>query len=400
MDSGYYAAMTGLVARTQALDTAASNLANAGTPGYRAEREYFRSALLRPGAADSQLGRTVNNYGLLGGDHLSSAQGALQSNRKFPDMKALADDLHAKGLKLGVYSSPGPRTCAGYPGSYAHEAQDARTFAAWGVDYLKYDWCSGGDVYNRIAMHAVYQRMGDALLASSRPIVFSLCTYGWGDVETWGASAGGNLWRTTDDINDSWESMIFNIESQVKSASQAGPGHWNDPDMLEIGNRDMTDEDFAAHRSDLGGITASAQRAHMTDTEYRTHMSLWALSAAPLLAGNDLRKMSEATRAILLNKEVIAIDQDPLGKQAVPHREGDLETWIKPLADGSVCIGVVNLGSSDTQVTVKASDLGLSGTVKSARDLWTHNDVSFADGKYSARVPAHGILMLRARSAE
>jgi alpha-galactosidase len=323
------------------------------------------------------------------------ANGTLQSNHKFPDMKALADYLHLKGLKLGIYSSPGPRTCAGYPGSYGHEEQDARTFAAWGVDYLKYDWCSADDIYNRDAMHAAYQKMGDALSATGRSIVFSLCTYGWGGVEQWGASAGGNLWRTTDDINDSWQSMILNGESQVKAAAYARSGHWNDPDMLEIGNRDMTDEEFAAHRSDLGGISASAQRTHMTDTEYRTHMSLWALSAAPLLAGNDIRTMSDATREILLNKEVIAIDQDPLGKQAVPIRNGDLETWIKPLHDGSVAVAVVNLGSSAAQVTVNSSDLGLKGSVRKGRELWKHADVTFTDGRYSANVPAHGILMLR-----
>jgi alpha-galactosidase len=323
------------------------------------------------------------------------ANGVLSSNRKFPDMKALADHLHAKGLKLGVYSSPGPRTCAGYPGSYGHEEQDARTLAAWGIDYLKYDWCSAGDIYSRDVMRAVYQKMGDALQAAGRPIMFSLCTYGWGGVEKWGSSVGGNLWRTTDDIMDSWPSMIDNIHTQVKDEPYAGPGHWNDPDMLEIGNRLMTDEEFAAHRGDLGGIPGSVQRPHMSDIEYRTHMSLWALSAAPLLAGNDIRSMSEATREILLNREVIAVDQDPLGKQAVPGRNGELETWIKPLAGGSIAVGVVNLGASAAQATVDAADLPLKGTLTSARDLWAHKNVTFKDGKYSAIVPAHGILLLR-----
>ncbi len=323
------------------------------------------------------------------------ANGVLSSNRKFPDMKALADYLHGKGLKLGIYSSPGPRTCAGYPGSYGHEEQDARTFAAWGVDYVKYDWCSAGDIYSVDSMHAVYQKMGDALRATGRPIVFSLCSYGWGGVEKWGTSAGGNLWRTTDDIIDSWQSMIDNAHNQVKDAPFAQPGHWNDPDMLEIGNRLMTDEEFAAHRSDLGGISASLQRPHMTDAEYRTHMSLWALSAAPLLAGNDIRHMSDATREILLNRDVIAIDQDPSGKQAVPLRHGDLETWIKPLADGGVAAGVVNLGSSATQATIHAADLHLKGKPKSARNLWTHANVTFKSGKYAAIVPGHGILLLR-----
>jgi alpha-galactosidase len=299
------------------------------------------------------------------------AEGNLRPNHKFPDMKGLADYLHARGLKLGIYSSPGPRTCAEYPASYGHEAQDAKTFASWGVDYLKYDWCSAGSIYKNSQLQPVYQKMGVALEATGRPIVFSLCEYGLGDVQTWGKDMGGNLWRTTDDIRDSWTSMIANVEKQVPTAPYAGPGHWNDPDMLEIGN------------------------GHMTDAEYRTHMSLWALSAAPLLAGNDIRKMSPATKAILLNKEVIAVDQDSLGKQAIPVRNGQLETWIKPLADGSVAVGVVNFGPSAADATIDASELHLSGKVRHARDLWAHKNVKFRSGKYSANVPSHGILMLR-----
>lgn len=289
-------------------------------------------------------------------------------------MKALADYVHSKGLKLGIYSSPGPRTCGGYPGSYGHEEQDARQYAAWGIDYLKYDWCSASSIYKNEQLQPVYQRMGDALQATGRPIVFSLCEYGMGGVEKWGPEVGGNLWRTTGDIRDEWDSMIDNIERQVPTAPFAGPGHWNDPDMLEIGN------------------------GHMTDEEYRTHMSLWALTAAPLLAGNDIRTMSEATKSILLNKEVIAVDQDPLGKQASPVKHGDLETWIKPLADGAVAVGVVNLGSAAAKATVNASDLRLGGTPKMARDLWSQKDVKFADGSYSAMVPSHGVLMLRVSS--
>jgi alpha-galactosidase len=299
------------------------------------------------------------------------AQGNLQSNHKFPDMKALADYVHSKGLKLGIYSGPGPRTCGGYPASYGHEEQDARTFAAWGIDYLKYDWCSATRIYNDDQLKAVYQKMGDALEATGRPIVYSLCEYGLGSVERWGPAVGGNLWRTTGDISDEWSSMIGNVEKQVPTAPYAGPGHWNDPDMLEIGN------------------------GHMTDDEYRTHMSLWALAAAPLLAGNDIRIMSVKTKSILLNKEVIAIDQDPLGKQASPVKSGDLETWIKPLADGGVAVGVVNLGPAATKATVDSSDLQIAGPVKKARDLWTHKNVKFTNGAYSANVPSHGVLLLR-----
>jgi len=299
------------------------------------------------------------------------AQGNLRSNHKFPDMKALAEYVHSRGLKLGIYSSPGPRTCGSYPASYGHEDQDAKMWASWGIDYLKYDWCSAGAIYKDDALQPVYQKMGDALAATGRPIVYSLCEYGMGDVEKWGHEVGGNLWRTSGDIRDEWASMIDNIEKQVKTAPYAGPGHWNDPDMLEIGN------------------------GHMSDDEYRTHMSLWALTAAPLLAGNDIRTMSEVTKSILMNKEVIAVDQDPLGKQASPVKKGDLETWIKPLSDGSVAVGIVNLGSSAAQTTAHASDLHLAHAVTKARDLWSHNEVQFVSGAYAASVPSHGVLLLR-----
>jgi alpha-galactosidase len=303
------------------------------------------------------------------------AQGNLPANHKFPDMKALADYVHSKGLKLGIYSSPGPRTCASYPGSYGFEEQDAKTFAAWGIDYLKYDWCGARLIYKNDALQPVYQKMGDALQATGRPIIYSLCEYGMGSVEKWGPNVGGNLWRTTGDIRDAWDSMIENVEKQVPTAAYAGPGHWNDPDMLEVGN------------------------GHMTDDEYRTHMSLWALVASPLLAGNDIRSMTDVTKSILLNKEVIAIDQDPLGKQASPVKNGDLETWLKPLADGSVAVGVVNLGSSAANATIKPADLGFS-KVKGARDLWAHADVSFQAEGYSAMVPSHGVLLLRVTKAD
>lgn len=298
------------------------------------------------------------------------ANGVLPTNKKFPDMKALADYVHSKGLKIGIYSSPGPRTCGGYPASYGHEEQDAKMFAAWGIDYLKYDWCSASTIYKNDQLQPVYQRMGDALQATGRPIVYSLCEYGMGGVEKWGPEVGGNLWRTTGDIRDEWDSMRDNIQKQVPTAPYAGPGHWNDPDMLEVGN------------------------GHMTDDEYRTHMSLWALTAAPLLAGNDIRSMSETTRSILLNKEVIAIDQDPLGKQASPVTNGKFETWVKILKDGSAAVGVVNLDSAPATTTVKASDLPLKGAVRSARDLWSHADVKFANGEYTASVPTHGVLLL------
>jgi alpha-galactosidase len=302
------------------------------------------------------------------------AQGNITTNSKFPDMKALADYIHSKGLKLGIYSSPGPKTCAGYEGSYQHEAQDARSYASWGIDYLKYDWCSAARVYapDRPTMEAAYAKMGNALLASGRSIVYSLCQYGLLDVGEWGAATGGNLWRTTGDISDHWDSMShIGFDLQPGREKFAGPGHWNDPDMLEIGN---------------GG---------MTDTEYRTHMSLWCLLAAPLLAGNDLRDVQPNILQILANKEAIAIDQDPLGKEAIRvSKQGDLEVWARPLAGGGYAVGLFNRGAASARVTAPWSAIGISGRHK-VRDLWQHQDLGNLAGQYAADVRAHGVVLIR-----
>jgi alpha-galactosidase len=301
------------------------------------------------------------------------AQGNIQTNKKFPDMKALADYVHSKGLKLGIYSSPGPNTCAGYEGTYGHEEQDARTYAAWGIDYLKYDWCGARTLYTDEEMPAIYQKMGDALLKTGRPIVYSLCQYGRLDVWKWGADVGGNLWRTTGDIRDTWDSMSGIGFRQNELAQWAKPGHWNDPDMLEIGN---------------GG---------MSDTEYKTHMSLWAMLAAPLLAGNDLRNMTPETLAILTNREVIAIDQDKLGQQGKQAwKSGDQEIWTRPLAGGATAVAVFNRAKEEAKVMVKWADLGIAKQ-KSVRDLWLQQAVDAAGAEYSASVPGHGVLLLRVK---
>jgi len=300
------------------------------------------------------------------------ADGNIRANEKFPDMKALSDYIHSKGLKLGIYSSPGPKTCAGYEGSFQHEDRDAKTYAAWGIDYLKYDWCSASQVYDYHSMPAVYAKMGEALLHSGRPIVFSLCQYGVFNGPKWGASVDGNSWRTTGDINDSWQSMShIGFDLQLDLAGYAGPGHWNDPDMLEIGN---------------GG---------MTDTEYRTHMSLWSLLAAPLLAGNDLRDVSPDILSMLTNKEVIAIDQDPLGKEATRvAKDGDLEVWARPLSGHAYAVGLFNRGASAAKVTAHWSDIGIGGKAK-VRDLWAHADRGQSANEYSAEVPSHGVVLIR-----
>ena len=302
---------------------------------------------------------------------MRDANGNITTNKKFPDMKALADYVHSKGLKIGIYSSPGPKTCAGYEGSYGHEEQDARTWAAWGIDYLKYDWCSAGRIYKDDEMHAVYQKMGDALHKTGRPIVFSLCQYGRADVWTWGPEVGGNLWRTTGDIRDTWDSMTKIGFGQNDLAKWAAPGHWNDPDMLEIGN---------------GG---------MTNSEYQVHMSLWSLLSAPLLAGNDLRTASPEILAILTNREVIAIDQDKAGHQATRlTKDNEEEIWTKELADGGKAIGFFNRGTSPATMRLKWSDAGITGKHK-VRDLWAKADVKWADSGYEAQVPGHGVVLIR-----
>jgi len=299
------------------------------------------------------------------------AQGNIQANERFSDMKSLANYVHSKGLKIGIYSSPGPKTCAGYEGSYQHEEQDAKQYAAWGFDYLKYDWCSAEQVYKPSQMPEVYKKMHDALAATGRPIVFSLCQYGLTRVWRWGASVGGNLWRTTDDISDNYDRMSLIGFAQNGLERFAGPGHWNDPDMLEIGN------------------------GHMSHDEYVTHMSLWSLLAAPLLAGNDLSKVSPADLAILTNKEVIAVDQDAKGAQGRRvAEEGPLEVWAKPLADGSYAVGLFNRGQSANPVTLQFTGIGIHRAAK-IRDLWAHRDLGSFTGSYTVTVPRHGAVMLK-----
>jgi alpha-galactosidase len=311
------------------------------------------------------------------------ANGVLHPLPTFPDMKALGDYIHSKGLKFGLYSGPGPVTCAGAEASYGHEEQDAQMFASWGVDYLKYDLCSyriimqqesGGDVAKAEAMmRAAYEKMHQAILKTGRPMVFSMCQYGLGEVWTWGPQVGGNMWRTSNDINDTYERMMSIADRQARLAKYAGPGHWNDPDFLEVGNGGMNYE------------------------EQKTHFSMWALMAAPLMAGNDLARMSEETKSILLNREVIAVDQDALGRAGDRvWQEGPLEVWAKPLSGGDVAVGLVNQTTSPTHVTMSLADVGINGEAQ-ARDLWEHKDMGMVRGSYTAEVPGHGIVMLRLR---
>jgi alpha-galactosidase len=301
------------------------------------------------------------------------ANGNIVTNKKFPDMKALADYVHGKGLKIGIYSSPGPETCAGYPGTYGHEEQDARTWAAWGIDYVKYDWCSARNIYSDEEMQAVYQKMGDALRAAGRPIVFSLCQYGRADVWKWGPAVGGNLWRTTGDIRDTWASMTNIGFKQDELAPWAKPGHFNDPDMLEIGN---------------GGMNLD---------EYRTHMSLWSILAAPLLAGNDLGNVPPDIMAILTNRDVIAVDQDKAARQGSrAWQSGEQEIWVRELDGGDRAVAVFNRSAAPATVTVQWAGLKMKPPSR-VRDLWAHRDEHFEGAEHAVTVPAHGVAMWRVR---
>jgi alpha-galactosidase len=299
------------------------------------------------------------------------SDGEIGSNSKFPDMKALSDYVHSKGLKIGIYSSPGPLTCDKYIGTYRHEEQDARTFARWGIDYVKYDWCGAIAVYKPEDMPRVFKKMSDALRATGRPIVFSISQDGENNVWDWAAASGGQLWRTTPDIKDNWARMSWIGFGQDGFEKYAGPGHWNDADMLEVGN---------------GGMTA---------TEYRTHISLWAILASPLIAGHDPRSMTRDTIELLTNREVIAVDQDPLGRQG--HRiskHGELEVWARPLQSGAWAVGLFNRSSAEAKVSVRWAELKLS-PAQPVRDLWAHRDLGEITEGYSAAVPSHGVVMIK-----
>jgi alpha-galactosidase len=304
---------------------------------------------------------------------------------KFPNgMKALSDYVHGKGLKLGLYSDRGTKTCAGKPGSYSYETKDAQTYASWGVDYLKYDNCSPAAGSN---IQTDYTNMANALKATGRPIVFSICAW-W--FYTWETSIG-QLWRTGTDITDTWDKDSHSFISLLNNnggwsgrysgasygspglAQYAVPGHWNDPDMLEVGN---------------GG---------MTDTEYQSHFSLWAIMAAPLIAGNDIRNMSAATKNILTNADVIAVDQDPLGIQGKPiSTSTTLEVWSKKLS-GTQTYAVVlfNRTAASSDITVTWSSLGITSASATVRDLWSHTDLGSTATQYTATVPSHGVVMLK-----
>jgi alpha-galactosidase len=295
---------------------------------------------------------------------------------RFPGgIKPLADYVHSKGLKFGIYTDAGRKTCEGRPGSYGYEEIDAKTYAQWGVDYVKIDWCNS----EGLDAPTQYAKIRDALASSGRKIVFSICEWGQNRPYQW-APAIGNLWRTTGDISDNWDSMIANFDLNAQFANDAKPGAWNDPDMLEIGN---------------GGLSRDESRAHM---------SLWAIAAAPLLAGNDVRLLNDSTREgriakeVLLNREVIAVDQDSLGVQGrmVSNSRSELQVWARPLKDGSHAVVLLNRANVPARINANWARIGISGTTTRVRDLWAHKDTLVTGGGYGTNVPPHGAVMLRA----
>jgi alpha-galactosidase len=306
-------------------------------------------------------------------------------------MKALADFLHSKGLKMGIYSDAGSQTCGGRPGSRGYEFQDAMTYASWGIDYVKYDWCNT----EGLKQEGAYKTIAAALKKAGRPMILSLCEWGQSSPWTWAANVG-HLWRTSGDITNQWEgiksmgdwhalSVMKILEGQDSLRKYAGPGHWNDPDMLEVGNGMPVNED-------------------------RAHFSMWAMIAAPLIAGNDLRNMNKETHSILTNKEVIAVNQDSMGIQGFRYAANDsLETWLKPLKNGAWAIAFLNRKNTPQQVNINWQEQSINDTLSKAvfnpktrtfkvRDLWKKKELGDTKSVLKAIVPAHDVLMLRLRT--
>jgi alpha-galactosidase len=329
---------------------------------------------------------------LLGGAARDAA-GAILANGRFPDMKGLADYIHSKGLKAGLYTSPGPLTCARFTGSYQHEEADAKKFAEWGFDFLKYDWCS----YTRVAggtaltdRQKPYELMGAILKNLNRDVVFNLCQYGMSDVWRWGASVNGNCWRTTGDLGLEKDTELPGFYSigfkNAAHAADAGPGHWNDPDYILIGTVGNA----------FKGDAPPAYTTLTADEQY-SYMSMWVLMAAPLFYSGDMNTLDPFTLNVLCNSEVIGVDQDALGKQArVVRHTAEEFVLAKPMEDGSLAVGLFNLTKQPREMTVAWADLGLKGR-KVVRDLWRQKDTGKADGQFAATVNAHGAALVRLR---
>ncbi len=317
--------------------------------------------------------------------------GMINSNKRFPDMKSLTDYIHAKGLKAGIYTSPGPFTCAGHVSAYGFEEQDIARYVNWGYDFLKYDWCSYSNVGRRDTLPGLqkpYILVSTILSKQKRDIILNLCQYGMGDVWKWGKKVGGNSWRTADDLGGSFQGIGtalfrdgFDVFTKDSLHLYGGPGGWNDPDYLLLG-----------YLSNWKGQTAPTP---LTPNEQYTQVSLWSIQSAPFIFSGDITRMDDFTLGLLTNDEIIEVDQDPMGKPGYRvSKEGDLEVWIRHLEDGSIAAGLFNRGENEAKITAKWSDLGISGKQR-VRDIWRQKDIGNFNESYSEKVSRHGVLMIR-----
>jgi alpha-galactosidase len=318
-------------------------------------------------------------------------KGMINSNKRFPDMKAMTDYIHSKGLKAGIYTSPGTLTCAGHVSAYGYEEKDVARFVEWGFDFLKYDWCSYSKIGRRDTLPDLqkpYILISDILKKQKRDIILNLCQYGMGDVWKWGKEVGGNSWRTAGDLGGSFEGIGkalfrdgFDVYSKDSLHLYGGPGGWNDPDYLLLG-----------YLSNWKGKTVPTP---LSVNEQYTHVSLWSILAAPFIFSGDITRMDDLTLSLLTNDEVIDVDQDPMGKPGYrAAKSGETEVWIRPLEDGSHAVGLFNRGETETKITAYWSDLGISEKQK-VRDIWRQKDLGRFSEKFTARVPGHGVVMVR-----
>jgi alpha-galactosidase len=334
---------------------------------------------VKPGARDAEMGRGPRD-----------AQGRVNPNRRFPDMKALTDYIHARGLKAGIYTSPGPLTCGGHVGAYQHEEDDVRQFVAWGFDFLKYDWCSYGAIApkpDRAALEQPYRQMGAILKRQPRDMVLNLCQYGVGDVWEWGKAVGGQSWRTAGDFGGTFEGIPsalfrdgFDLYSSKGLHRFGGPGGWNDPDYLLLG-----------YLSNWKGKTVLTP---LSPNEQYAHVSLWSLIAAPLIFSGDVTRLDDFTLGLLCNDEVIDVDQDPLGRPGRRvAKDGPLEIWARELEGGSLAVGLFNRGDREARVQARWSDLGLSGPML-VRDLWRQKSLGVFTTEFPVTVARHGVVLV------
>jgi alpha-galactosidase len=319
------------------------------------------------------------------------ARNRVNSNPRFPDMKALTDYIHSRGLKAGIYTSPGPLTCARHVGAWQHEREDVEQFVDWGFDFLKYDWCSYRDIAkdpDRAALQKPYRLMSSLLAKQPRDIILNLCQYGMGNVWEWGKEVGGQSWRTAGDLGGSFDEIGkalfrdgFDVYAERELHRYGSPGGWNDPDYLLIG-----------YLSNWKGETVPTP---LTPNEQYTHVSLWSLIAAPLIFSGDITRLDDFTLSLLCNDEVIEVDQDPLGKPGRRvTKQGTSEVWARPMEDGSLAVGLFNRGESETEILVRWADLGILGPQK-VRDLWRQKDIGTMTDRFSARVGRHGVVLVR-----